>query len=306
MRPPRPTKHKVPQPPPAQRSLTPLEACYVQGKLRAQQVGRQAILFFSALFVVLGVGCYAMLMSEGMSDPTGILLLMALGLLLVVAGAALFYTGYRRRFTADAHTTELVGLMTEQVVHVANPRTGVRQTVRSYHVNGILLLLPFGGDHACRQVLNQPVRAVTALIHKSNPIDGLGEGSWLHERASEAVLLELGEHLHIDHVLSTYGPRYFHRRVLREVVVFGMAFSLAFLPMSWLVWQNVHSPAAQTLTSWTGIALTMLGCVLLALLFGWAYDVIERRLAPFPDQLSHEERLRKPRCPPARSTPGAA
>ncbi len=288
------------------RHLTPLEKRYLQGKLRVLDMGRQLTMALSALFVLLGVGCFIAPFADDMQAPTEILFLIGMGLLLGVGGTWLFHTAHRRRFTADAHTTELIGAMTEQVVRVTHPRSGARQTMRSYHVDGTQLLLPFGGDHACRQVLNQPVRAVTALIHKSNPIDGLGEGSWLHERASEAVLLELGEHLHIDHVLSTYGPRYFHRRVLREVVVFGMAFFLAFLPMSWLMWQNVHSPAAQTLTSWTGIALSMLGCVLLALLFGWAYDVIERRLAPFPDQLSHEERLRKPRCPPARSTPGAA
>jgi len=31
-----------------------------------------------------------------------------------------------------------------------------------------------------------------------------------------------------------------------------------------------------------------------ALTFEWLYDRLEQRVAPFPDELTHEERLRKP------------
>ena len=275
------------------RHLTPLEKRYLQGKLRVLDMGRQLTMALSALFVLLGVGCFIAPFADDMQAPTEILFLIGMGLLLGVGGTWLFHTAHRRRFTADAHTTELIGAMTEQVVRVTHPRSGARQTMRSYHVDGTQLLLPFGGDVVCQRLVDQPVRAVVALVHKSNPVQGLGEGSVLHERASDAVLLELDGHIHIDHVLSTYGPRYFQRRQLRETVVVGLAMSMTFLPAGWLVWHGV-SPTTEALTSWWGVALTFLAAIVLALLWGWLYDAIERRVAPLPDQLSHEERLRHP------------
>lgn len=275
------------------RNLTPLESRYLHGKLLAMNMRRQLTMAVCALFGVMGSGCFIAAFTDETLAPNGPVLLMGIGLILMVAWGWLFHTAYRRRFTADAHTTELIGLMTEREVRVTHPRSGARHTMRSYHVDGNQLLLPFGGEVVCQRLVDQPVRAVVALVHKSNPVQGLGKGSVLHECANDAVLLELTGHIDIDHVLRTYGPRYFQRRLLRETVVAGLSMSMTFLPAAWHVWHDVK-PTVEVLISWWGVALTLLAAIVLDLLLGWVYDAIEQRVAPYPDQLSHEERLRKP------------
>jgi len=283
--------------PAAARRLTPLEAAHVNGKLRAQRWGRWGTMGASLMLAVVGVGLFASIGADRSNDAGLILGLMAVGSLSVAAGAWIFVVSWRRRFTVDDHVTELTGPMVERVVHVTNPRSGVRQTVRSYHVHDTLLLLPFGGDAICRQRVDRSVRVVAALIHKSNPIQPFGAGSALSEGSSDAVLLELDELIDIDHVLRTYGRHYFRRRQLRETVVYGLASALTIVPLFWWILTGIHDHEDAMSGGWTRIGMSIVGFVVTALLLEWLYDRMEQRVAPLPDELTHEERLRRPALP---------
>ena len=118
------------------------------------------------MLTLVGVSFYAVLIPAGRNDAGLILGMMAVGALAVVGGGWIFVVSWRRRFTVDGHVTVIQGPMIEREFHVTHPRSGVRQIVRSYHVDGTLLLLPFEGDAICRQKVHQPVRVVAALIHK--------------------------------------------------------------------------------------------------------------------------------------------
>lgn len=276
------------------RKLTPLESAHVQSKLRSQRWGRRATMGASLALAVVGVGMYAALIAEGRTDTDLILIMMAAGALAVVGGLWIFVVSWRRRFHADDHVTELTGPLVERVVHVTNPRSGVRQTVRTYHVEDTLLLLPFETESLCARLVGQPVRVVAALIHKSNPVQLLGSGSPLNERGSEAVLLELDDHIHVDHVLSTYGRHYFRRRMIRQAVVLGLTSCATLVPLVGWILNGSHDNEDPISGGWAQIGLAIAGFVVVGMLLEWLYDRVERRLAPLSDDLSHEERLRKP------------
>jgi hypothetical protein len=146
----------------------------------------------------------------------------------------------------------------------------------------------------CRQRVGQPVRVAAAMIHKSNPVQPFGEGSFMSEGRSEAVVLEIDDVIHVDHVLRTYGRHYFRRRMLRETLVYGLATVLTIVPLFWWIWRASQGHDDQPLIGWAWIFLSLISFLLVALVFEWLYDSIERRIAPFPDDLSHEERLRRP------------
>lgn len=280
--------------PAARRGLTPHETADVNRKLRAQHWGRWGTMGASIMLMLVGVSFYAVLIPAGPNDAGLILGMMAVGALAVAGGGCIFVVSWRRRLTVDEHVTVIQGPLIEHEFHVTHPRSGVRQTVRTYHVDGTLLLLPFGGDAICRQRVHQPVRVIAALIHKSNPIQPFGEDSAMGERSSEAVLLELDELINIDHVLSTYGLNYLQRRMIREAVVYGLATLLTIVPLFWWVWHGPHDDEAPLSGVWVRGGLTLVGFLITALTFEWLYNRLEQRVAPLPDELTHEERLRKP------------
>lgn len=270
------------------RSVTPIEHRYVQSRLRDQRLGRWATLFCGG-----GVMCAAALLIQlFLSDGIGVdsIIVLVVGTLSIVLSCVLLRVIWQRQFAVDEHVSLLRGTLTVYATRLTNPQTGGRTTSHTFYIGEQRLIMPFDTEGVCRQMVNQTVDAFVVYVHKSNPLNWGQPGELMHEGATEAIVLDLTDQLHVHGLLSTYGENYFLRRKLRATVVtLGM---LLFIVGGLLASDHLLGERPSVTVLILSIIAVCGAALFFMLWLGWACDAAERHWAPLVDTREHSERLR--------------